>query len=335
MEQKKVALIAGGFTGEYAVSINSARNISDQLQTQPFDVYTILVGRDGWFYETAAGERIPVDKNDFSLTLGGRKIRFDVALITIHGSPGEDGRLQGYLDLLGIQYTTCDTATSSITMNKGFTKELVKAIPGLSVARSVQLYRHSRENGEAAVAGLSYPLFIKPNNGGSSVGMSKINGRNELAEALEKAFAEDDQVLVEEFISGREFSVGLYSFGGQISVLSPTEIISEKEFFDYEAKYTPGLSREITPADIAPAKVREIERIVSEVYRVLNCRGMSRVDFFLQESSEAFYFVEINTTPGQSSASIYPQQLRERGWNAGEFYGKLILEALSADQRER
>jgi D-alanine-D-alanine ligase len=327
MEQKIVALIAGGYTGEYEVSLNSARNILQALDSQPFTIYTIFIRKEGWFYETGDGRRINVDKNDFSLTIEGQKILFNVALITIHGAPGEDGRLQGYLDMMGIPYTNCDTTTSSITMNKGFTKELVKEIPGLNIARSVRLFRHSAEADAEKIGQLAYPLFIKPNNGGSSVGMSKIASPDGLPAALEKAFGEDEQVLVEEFISGREFSIGLYAFKGKISVLSPTEIISSKDFFDYEAKYIPGISREITPADLDVRQVKRISAIVSEVYRQLNCKGMARIDFILNESGE-FYFIEINTTPGQSSASIYPQQLRHAGWKEGDFYAALITEAL-------
>ncbi|MEX8548646.1 MAG: D-alanine--D-alanine ligase [Mucilaginibacter sp.] len=328
MTPKNIALLAGGYTGEYEVSINSARNIATELNPEKYKVYTILVTRQNWFYVSADGENIAVDKNDFSLTIAGEKIRFDAAFITIHGTPGEDGKMQGYLDMIGIPYNNCDAATSAITMNKAYTKSVVKGIPDLYVAGSVQVFRQQKEAVADQIQHLKFPLFIKPNNGGSSVGMSKVNVKEALPEALEKAFAEDEQVLVEEFIRGREFSIGIVKFGNEITVLPATEIISSKEFFDYEAKYTPGVSQEITPASLSSAQIFRIKSIVKEAYRLLNCKGMTRVDFILQEETDDFYFIEINTTPGQSANSLVPQQVRAAGLNLSEFYGRLIEESL-------
>src|ERR1700754_3371246 len=298
MSTKNIALIAGGFTGEYEVSINSAKNIAANLDAEKYSVYTILINRDGWFYESGH-EKITIDKNDFSLTLNGQKIKFDFAFITVHGTPGEDGKLQGYFDMLGIPYNTCDATTSAITMNKAYTKAIVHGIHGLNTARSVQIFKRGMHEAANVVSSLKFPLFIKPNNGGSSVGMSKVQNAAGLHDAFERAFEEDDQILVEEFIKGREFSIGIARLHGKITVLPATEIISSKEFFDYEAKYTPGVSKEITPADLTPAKDAESAEIITEVYLRLNCRGMARVDFILQENTNDFYFIEINTTPGQ------------------------------------
>jgi D-alanine-D-alanine ligase len=328
MTAKNIALLAGGYTGEYDVSINSARNIAAELAAEKYRIYTILVTRKNWLYISAEGETIAVDKNDFSLTVNGEKITFDAAFITIHGTPGEDGKMQGYLDMLGIPYNNCDAATSAITMNKAYTKAVVKGIPDLRVAGSVQVFRQQKEAVESHIQHLKLPLFIKPNNGGSSVGMSKVNVKEALPEALEKAFAEDEQVLVEEFIKGREFSIGIVKFEGEITVLPATEIISSKEFFDYEAKYTPGVTQEITPADLSQAQIDRVKGIVKEAYRLLNCKGMTRIDFILQQETDDFYFIEINTTPGQSANSLIPQQVRAAGLNLSEFYGKLIEESL-------
>ncbi|MGI4806030.1 MAG: D-alanine--D-alanine ligase family protein, partial [Janthinobacterium lividum] len=176
---------------------------------------------------------------------------------------------------------------------------------------------------------LKMPWFIKPNNGGSSVGMSKVNAKEALPEALQKAFAEDEQVLVEEFIKGREFSIGIVQFGKETTVLPATEIISSKEFFDYEAKYTPGVSEEITPANLSEAQNERIKKVVKEAYRLLNCKGMTRIDFILEEGTDDFYFIEINTTPGQSANSLIPQQVRAADMDLSEFYGKLVEEAIS------
>lgn len=328
MTAKNIALLAGGYSGEYEVSINSAKNIAAELDREKYKVYTILVTRENWFYVSVEGENIAVDKNDFSLMVSGEKIRFDAAFITIHGTPGEDGKMQGYLDMLGIPYNNCGAATSAITMNKAYTKAVVQGIQNLFVAGSVQVFRGQKEAVDNQTQHLKLPLFIKPNNGGSSVGMSKVNVKEALPEALERAFAEDEQVLIEEFIQGREFSIGIVKFGGEITVLPATEIISSKEFFDYEAKYTPGVSQEITPASLSEAQNDRIKSIVKEAYRVLNCKGMARVDFILQEGTDDFYFIEINTTPGQSANSLVPQQVRAAGMDLSKFYGDLIEEAL-------
>ena len=329
MTIKKIALIAGGFTGEYEVSINSAENIAANVDTQKYKVYTILVSRDRWYYESGNGP-VDVDKNDFSLTLNGNKTKFDFAFITVHGTPGEDGKLQGYLDMLGIPYNTCDATTSAITMNKAYTKAIVEGIHGLHTARSLRLFERDMHDVAIVAASLKFPLFIKPNNGGSSVGMSKVHNAAGLPEALKKAFNEDDQVLVEEFINGREFSIGIATLHGGIKVLPATEIISSKEFFDYEAKYSPGISKEITPADLSAQKNEEIAGIVTEVYLRLNCRGMVRIDFILEQGTGNFYFIEVNTTPGQSAASLVPQQVKAAGLNLTDFYGELIEGAIKA-----
>ena len=323
MSIKNIALLAGGFSGEYEVSINSAKNIAANLDAGKYKVYTIVIDPGSWFYQSAGG-KIEVDKNDFSITLNGERIKFDFAFITVHGTPGEDGKLQGYFDMLRVPYNTCDATTSAITMNKAFTKALVHNIHGLNTARSLQMFKTDMHEVTTIAANLKFPLFIKPNNGGSSVGMSKVYNAAGLAGALEKAFAADDQVLVEEFIKGREFSIGIARLNGKVTVLPATEIISSKDFFDYEAKYTPGVSEEITPADLSAEKYGQIAEIVAEIYLRLNCKGMVRVDFILTGNTEEFYFIEVNTTPGQSSSSIIPQQVRAAGLNLQDFYGELI-----------
>lgn len=323
MSKKNIALVAGGYTGEYEVSLNSAKNIAASLSAEKYNVYTILINRDRWFYQ-AEHDLIDIDKNDFSITLDGQKIIFDLAFITVHGTPGEDGKLQAYFDLIGLPYNTCDVTTSAITMNKAYTKIIVNGIKGLHTARSMQLFRKDVHDVATITAALHFPLFIKPNNGGSSVGMSKVHNVAALPPALEKAFHEDEQILVEEFIKGREFSIGIARLNNKLTVLPPTEIISSKEFFDYEAKYSPGVSKEITPADVDTEKLEQIQTIVKEVYLRLNCRGMVRVDFILQENTDDFYFIEINTTPGQSANSLIPQQVRATGMQVSDFYEAIV-----------
>ena len=327
MSIKNIALCAGGFTGEYEVSVNSAKNIAANLNPANYKVYPIWINRDSWFYDGPDG-RVEVNKNDFSLVLDGEKIKFDFAFITVHGTPGEDGKMQGYFDMVGVPYNTCDATTSAITMNKAYTKAIVEGIHGLHTARSTRLFERDMHDVAIIAASLKFPLFVKANNGGSSVGMSKVHNVAALPEALKKAFHEDDQVLVEEFIKGREFSIGVARLKGKITVLPASEIISSKEFFDYEAKYTAGVSEEITPADISLAKNEEITEIVTEIYLRLNCKGMVRIDFILLDGTEEFYFIEVNTTPGQSDASLIPQQVRAAGMVLSEFYGELIEGAL-------
>ncbi len=327
---KIIALVTGGFTGESVVSFKSSVFVESQIDKTKYNVFKIVILQDEWYYEDEQSIKHQVDRNDFSITLGSKKITFDAVFIMLHGSPGEDGKLQGYFDLLSIPYTSCDALTSSITMNKGYTKAVVDGIPGLHVAKSVQLFENTSKTAELLTSALTLPLFIKPNSGGSSIGMSKVKSDTELPDALDKAFNEDTQVLVEEFIQGREFSVGVYNGKNGITVLPATEVIPSNDFFDFEAKYTPGATEEITPGRMSEVEKSNVERIVKDVYVKLNCRGMVRIDYFLQYNTSDFYFVEINTIPGQTAQSFIPQQVKAAGMNIGEFYGELIEKALGS-----
>ena len=332
--KKKIALVTGGFTGESVISLKSAAVVEKTIDRARYEVFTIYIYPGNWYYLTPSGEKIAVDLNDFSLQLGEKKITFDGVFTILHGSPGEDGKLAGYFDLLGIPYTTCDQLTSAITMNKGYTKAIVQTIPELQVARSMQLFEQEVTAASRIQEELQLPLFIKPNNGGSSIGMSKVKTWEELPEALDKAFAEDSQVLVEEFVSGREFSVGIFKENGMITVLPATEIVSSREFFDYEAKYVPGVCEEITPGRMNSEEVARVERIAKKVYAVLNCKGAVRIDYFLQEETGAFYFIEINTVPGQTETSLISQQVRAMGMDVSHFYTLLIEEMFAAASKK-
>jgi len=332
--KKKIALVTGGFTGESVISLKSAAVVEKTIDRALYEVFTIYIYPGDWYHLTASGEKIAVDLNDFSLQLGDQKITFDGVFTILHGSPGEDGKLAGYFDLLGIPYTTCDQLTSAITMNKGYTKAIVQTIPELQVARSMQLFEQEPTAATRIQEELQLPLFIKPNNGGSSIGMSKVKTWEELPEALDKAFAEDTQVLVEEFVSGREFSVGIFKANGQVTVLPATEIVSSREFFDYEAKYVPGVCEEITPGRMNSEEVARVERIAKKVYAVLNCKGAVRIDYFLQEDTGAFYFIEINTVPGQTETSLISQQVRATGMEVSVFYTLLIEEMFAATAKK-
>lgn len=326
---KKIALVTGGYTGESVISYKSAAMIFQNLDKDQFDVYKIDISPEKWFYTDIAGKEYLVDKNDFTLTIKNEKIQFDVAFIALHGSPGEDGKLQSIFDLCGIPYTSCNALTSAITMNKHITKKVVDDIGELKLSKSVRLFRNKKPEISQIMNQLSFPMFVKPNSGGSSIGMSKVKVEQELFPAIQKAFLEDEEILIEEFISGREFTVGIYRTNGIIKVLPITEIISSKEFFDFEAKYTPGVSKEITPADLTQEITSKVVKIATEVYEVLNCAGMVRVDFILKQPSDQFYFIEINTIPGQSENSIIPQQVRASGKTMKDFYAEIIWEALN------
>ncbi|MEE1885685.1 D-alanine--D-alanine ligase [Pedobacter flavus] len=326
--KKNIALLTGGTTGEWVVSVKSASTIAQNIDLEKYNVYRIMVNEDSWFYEPADSIKIEVDKNDFSLTVNGQKIKFDGVFIVIHGSPGEDGKLQGYFDMLNIPYTTCNALTSAITMNKGYTKAVVSNINELNVAKSVHLFKDQPHNEEKVLTNLNLPFFVKPNNGGSSIGMSKVKSASELTAALEKAFNEDDQILVEEFVEGREFSIGAFQYKGEVIVLPTTEVKTTSEFFDFEAKYTPGATEEITPGNMNEEEKERVERIIGEVYKELGCRGVVRVDYFLQKDTGDFYFIEINTIPGQTITSFIPQQIKAYGLSLKEFYSMIMEETL-------
>lgn len=326
--RKTIALLTGGTTGEWVISVKSAATIAQNLDADKFDVYKIMLTQQGWFYEPADSVKIEVDRNDFSLTLNGKKVKFDGVFIAIHGSPGEDGKLQGYFDMLDLPYTTCDAMTSAITMNKGYTKAIVGDIDQLKVAKSVQIFKNASYNIEQIKRDLKLPYFVKPNNGGSSIGMSKVTRPDDLEAAITKAFAEDSQILIEEFISGREFTIGVVKLDGKITVLPATEVETAKEFFDFEAKYTPGVATETTPAKIRPETRDRVAKIAEAIYVKLNCIGVVRIDFILSGDEEGFYFIEINTIPGQTGTSFIPQQVAAMGMKLNDFYTKLLRETV-------
>ena len=323
--KKTIALVTGGFSGEAVISYKSAVTIDSNLDRNKFNVYKIDVNPAGWFYENTNGEKIEIDKNDFSLIVNGSKVTFDAVFIGMHGTPGEDGKLQGYFDTLKIPYTSCDAATSAITFNKRYTVA-VAAFSGIPVAKSILLIKNNFGSPDEILQNLKFPVFVKPNNGGSSIGMSKVNNpSDELGAAIEKAFKEDDQVLVEEFIKGREFTIGVFKTKGNIIALPITEVISKKDFFDYEAKYE-GASTEVTPAQVDEPIAEQIRNTAKRIYALFNCRGVVRIDFIYNEDAGKPYMLEINTIPGQSEASIVPQQVKAMEWSLKEFYTRLVEE---------
>ena len=319
-----VAIVAGGDSGEYEISVRSARQVELNLDRTRFIPYLIEIRKDKWIC-CSEGNDISIDKNDFSLPFRNSKIRFDVVFNAIHGNPGENGKLQGYFDMLGIPYTSCDVTTSALTFNKSFCKKVVNSF-GTLTAKSVHLFRYQNDIRTAILDSLVLPVFIKPNNGGSSVGMSKVNKPEDLEDALLKAFREDEEILVEEFIEGSELTCGVLRSEGEIIAFPVTEIISGKEFFDYEAKYQAGLAREVVPADIPPGVSDECRNLSRFLYEKLNCKGVVRFDYIY--NTAGFHFLEVNTVPGLSEQSIIPKMVRAYGWTVQELFTKMIGECV-------
>ncbi len=327
--KKKIALVAGGYSGEYVVSLNSAKTIRQHLDPVQYEIYLIIITRDSWYYESDDGTPIPVDKNDFSIRVNNEKVCFDMAFIVLHGSPGEDGKLQGYFDMLNLPYNTCNAIVSALTFNKSFCNKVVKDFNIVHIAQSVHLVKHKPFSLGVIMEKIALPVFVKPNESGSSLGVSKVISIDQLLPAIEKAFAEDEQVLIEEYIEGRELTIGVYEQDGVVHTLPPTEIISKNDFFDFEAKYTPGVTNEITPAEVSGEVLERLNKKAAAIYTLLNCSGVVRIDFILKQSDNTLYFLEVNTTPGQSEASLIPQQVIASGMDLKTFYGNLLENVLN------
>ncbi len=322
MKKLKIALLAGGDSPEREIALQSAAQIAAALDRGKYDVTVIDLHRRDWHYTAPDGRQWQVDKNDFSLTVEGERREFDYALVIIHGTPGEDGRLQGYLDMMGIPYSSCSMVSSVITFDKITTKRTL-AGRGINLAREVFLRRGEAFDAARIVADLGLPLFVKPNANGSSFGVTKVHTPEELPAAIAAAFAQGDEILVEECIAGREMGCGVMIAGGKEYLFPITEIIPRKEFFDYEAKYTAGRSEEITPADIAPEVKAELNRMTLEAYRTCRCSGVVRVDFIVTPEGRP-YFIELNSIPGMSAGSIVPKQVRAMGMTLGELFDIVI-----------
>jgi D-alanine-D-alanine ligase len=298
--------------------------VKKYLDPEKFEVYPITIKGTEWLYECPQNNVYEIDKNDFSISMIGEKTEFDCIFIAIHGTPGEDGKLQGYFDMLKIPYTSSDHITSALTFNKHFCKNVVKNFE-VKTAQSLFLTKSLLKDTEVAKQ-LSLPLFVKPNNGGSSVGMSKITSWEELNPALEKAFAEDEQVLLEEFIRGREITCGVFKSGNKIKPLPVTEIISKKEWFDFEAKYNPALAEEIVPAQIPEDVFKNCQAVSAQLYAQLNCKGIVRFDYIFNDSG--LYFLEVNTVPGLTETSIVPKMLKAQGIRLEDFFNVLVEEVI-------
>ncbi len=319
---RNIALLTGGDSSEWQIALQGAENIGNALDRSRYTPYTIVLRNGHWTYTAPDGTKSELDRNDFTLPVAGRKIKLDYALIVIHGTPGEDGRLQGYLDMMGIPYSSCGFVSSVLTFDKAACKRAV-AGSGIHLAKEILLNKTSEIDPAAIVAELGLPLFVKPNASGSSFGVTKVKKQNELLPAITEALKESDQVLMEEFIEGREISCGVMIAGGKEYIFPITELVCQSEFFDYKAKYQ-GFSNEITPADLPEAIRKEVNRLTLIAYKRLNCRGVVRIDFIVK--GETPYMIEINTIPGMSSHSIIPQQAAAMGMSLTELFNLIIDE---------
>jgi D-alanine-D-alanine ligase len=345
MKKKNIAVIAGGFSGEAEVSRKGAKVVEKNLDRNQYNVYVIYIYKDKWYYKSDNQKEIFIDKNDFSLNLKGKKIKFDCIFNVIHGTPGEDGKLQGYFDMLGIPYTNSNQEASAITFDK-YTTGLYAEYHGIRVPKALLLRSpHSAVQSpykiyKKALKELGLPLIVKPCNGGSSIGMSKVEKIKELKKAIEKAFKEDEEVLVQEFIEGIEVTCGMIRKNEKIIALPLTEVVPKNSFFDYEAKYKNGKSEEITPARVSKNVEDECKRVSIMLYTRLKCKGMVRMDYIVNEqltmSNEQLnknkfelYLLDINTVPGLSEASIVPKQAKVAGISLSELYNIVINEALN------
>lgn len=318
--KRNIAVIAGGDSQEYEISLKSSVQVISLIDTSRYNTYTIKMRGKSWLclYQN---QELTIDKNDFSFIIpDGSKVIIDFALIIIHGTPGEDGILQAYFDLIKIPYSTCGFFESALTFNKNACKLFLKDY-GILSAEAVIARRGEKIDVDKIADKLSFPCFVKPNEGGSSFGTTKAKNKDDLKKSIELALAEDNEVIIEEFIEGTEVTCGVIKTKNNYYRLPPTEIVSKNEFFDYEAKYQ-GKSEEITPARISENKINECQDISSRIYDLLNCHGIVRIDYIIK--NDRFYFLEINTVPGMSSASIIPQQAKTANINLRDVYTEII-----------
>lgn len=315
----RIAVLTGGPSAERGIALASAGFVEQHLDSAKYTTHMILLEQEGWI-DQATGTAI--DLNDFSLRAGDTRLFFDFVFLIIHGTPAEDGKIQGYFEACGIPHSTCDTLTSALTFNKQWCKDFLKNY-GVPMAWSVTI--PSEEISKINITSYEYPVFVKPNNNGSSYGVSRVNTPDQMMSALEKAAQYDHEILIESFIDGREFSCGAVREGKTIHVFPLTEIISGNEFFDYQAKYE-GASQEVTPADLSQDLTAKCQEQSHQIYEVLRCRGLVRIDYILKDN--VFYMLEVNTIPGLSPASIVPQQARAYGWSMEHMLDVVVEDCL-------
>jgi D-alanine-D-alanine ligase len=320
-----VAIVYGGYSPEWVISEKSAKVVFAHLNSADYPCTLVHIEQNGWFACLENGQRIALDKNDFSFIYNGAKVKFDVVFNAIHGTPGEDGRLQGYLDMMNIPYTSPGVLASAVTFNKSVCNGFLRQYADVNIAASEVIHAHLPYDSKAILARIGLPCFVKPSSAGSSFGISKVKLESEFATAIAKAFEHDNEVVIEQYIQGTEVSCGVYRTNGTTTALAGTEIVTNNDFFDYQAKYE-GASSEITPPRVSDEEALSIRETTVKVFDRLGLKGMSRIDFIVKDGKP--YLIEVNTIPGLSEASILPQQVRHAGISLKAFFELLVDEAL-------
>jgi D-alanine-D-alanine ligase len=321
---KNIAIIMGGYSSEFKISLISGGVVQQYLDKSKYNGFPVHIFKDGWFYADDNGNKFPIDRNDFSVMVDGKKIKFDAVFNAIHGTPGEDGLMQAYFELLGIPQTSCGYYQAALTFNKRDLLSVLKPY-GIKTATSFYLNNGDPIDTGEIVNKVGLPCFVKPNRSGSSFGISKVKAESELDAAIEAAYREDDEVIIESFLDGTEVSVGVINYKGDVTVLPITEIVSENDFFDYEAKYL-GKSQEITPARISPEMTEKVSAVAKRVYEILKMTGFSRSEYIIVNNEP--HLLEVNTIPGLTTESLLPQQAREAGISLTALFDNAIELAL-------
>lgn len=323
--KKNIAVITGGYSGEAVISLQSADMVMKHIDVEKYNYYKIIITLEKWILISGEKE-FTVDKNDFSVMMDKEKIKFDCAFIALHGSPGEDGKLQGYFDMIGLPYTSSGVVQLALTFNKAFTVAVLGKF-GINTAKSVMVYQQNKPSIEDILSKISLPCFVKPNEGGSSIATTKVKKTDDLLPAVEKAFDVGESVIIEEFIEGTEITCGVIRYKGNIKALAVTEIISKVEFFDFHAKYQDKATEEITPARIPLPVEKECKRLSEHIYEVLGCKGMIRIDYIVKQNK--LFLLEVNSVPGITERSLLPQQAKYAGISKKELFNNEIEGALS------
>lgn len=324
--KKKIAIIAGGNSSEVIVSLKSAQGIYSFIDKKTYEVYIVTLIEKKWSVKLEDETEVDIDKNDFSFILNGEKILFDFAYITIHGTPGENGILQGYFDLIGLPYSCCGVLAAAITFNKFTCNQYLKGF-GIPVAPSILLRKNEHIQNTVVVEKIGLPCFIKSNVGGSSFGVTKVKEEKQIQPAIEKAFAEGNEVIIEGFLQGTEVTCGMYKTHEKTQVFPITEVVSANEFFDFDAKYN-GQVTEITPARIPQEVTNHIQQLTNQLYDILGCKGIIRADFIINKQNVP-YLLEVNTTPGMTPTSFIPQQVKAAGMDISSVMEDIIENKLN------
>lgn len=324
--KKNIAIVAGGYSSEYVVSLRSAQGIHSFINKERYNLYIALITCEEWKVQLPDESWMPIDKNDFSFTEGGEVKHFDFCYITIHGTPGEDGRLQGYFDMIGMPYSSCSMMVSALTFNKYICNQYLRHF-GVNVADSIHLFRGEQVTDEEVITRLGLPIFVKPNDGGSSFGVTKVKTREAIQPAIEKAFGEGKEVVLERFIAGTEVTCGCYKTTQKEVVFPLTEVVTSNEFFDYDAKYN-GQVDEITPARLSDELTKKIQQETARIYDLLGAKGIIRIDYIITPDGLPM-LLEINTTPGMTATSFIPQQVRAAGLAIEEVMTDIIEDELN------